>query len=664
MAMIKVFNMDDRNFGTNGNIAIKPIKCIETKKKSLNGWYIDVEIPIEYKEYIDKDKLFVVKTKSKINPQAFFIKDDSPIEYTKTKIIFQAEHVIFMARDFFLVDVRPTDLNGASALDYVNERTDKESPFTVNSDVETTNTAYFIRKSLLEAWATIEERWGGSFDVDNFTIQLKQNIGQDRGELIAYGKNLQGIKIYEDWSNVTTKIYPVGKDGLMLPEEYLESEIEYDKPYTRTVTFETELEEELQTEENLINELRMKANAYLEENQFPKVSYEVTSDINQKMEVGDTIYVKHPLVDLQVEVLEYEYNVLTEKVQKIIFGNFSRDVKQRFDEIKEEIKKQSIKISSQESTIEQQTALIKNLNKLGNVFIDDNEILILDELPLENATNILRIGMGGIGFSTTGYDGEYTTAWTIDGKFNADFIKFGTLDGSLIKAGSITAEHIASEVLEQGGSNLLINPVGLFGAYGWEGVCKEYTDTNIKKDTFGKSTLFLQNGTRSQIVQVPNGIYTISFLYKKLLSLADCKIEVNEHVINLTEEEWNKEIYTFEVTSNQIEIKLISDTDDSCYVADLMLNVGSMAQKYSSNATEVVTKNVKIGDGIEVTSTGSSTKQKIDDDGNRIINTKTDEVVAEYTDKGMNTKEIKSTKGEIAEILTVDMGNQTWISRL
>ena len=70
--MIKIFNADDRNFGTNGNIAIKPIKCIETKKKSLNGWYIDVEIPIEYKDYIDKDKLFVVKTKSKIFSTSIF----------------------------------------------------------------------------------------------------------------------------------------------------------------------------------------------------------------------------------------------------------------------------------------------------------------------------------------------------------------------------------------------------------------------------------------------------------------------------------------------------------------------------------------------------------------------------------------------------------------
>ena len=46
--------------------------------------------------------------------------------------------------------------------------------------------------------------------------------------------------------------------------------------------------------------------------------------------------------------------------------------------------------------------------------------------------------MGGIGFSNNGYDGDYTTAWTIDGMFNADFMVW-QLDGALIQAGSVKA---------------------------------------------------------------------------------------------------------------------------------------------------------------------------------------------------------------------------------
>ena len=429
--MIKIFDANDTIFNTNGNIVIKPLKLLEVKKKSLNGWYIEVEIPIKYKEYIKQDKLCVVKTKSKLKPQAFRI--DNP-EYGQRKISFTANHVMFDSKDYFLEDVRPTNLNGLNALKYINERTDKTSPFTIlSSDVETLDTCYFIRKNLFEAWEVIEERYGGVFDADNFDISFKTAIGVDRGEIIAYGKNLQNIKIFENWSNVCTKLYPVGKDGLLLESKYITSDIQYDKPYTKTVSFESELDEEEQTEENLLNELLVKATNYLQENKYPQVSYEITSDINQLVEIGDKIHVKHPLANILTEVLEYEFNGITKKVKKLVFGNYVRDVKTKFDSIKNSIEKVVNELSGQAKIINEQTDLINSLNKNGYVYIDDNEILILDELPKENAKNVWRFGLGGIGFSSTGYQGPFSIAMTADGKINADFISTGTLAASRVE---------------------------------------------------------------------------------------------------------------------------------------------------------------------------------------------------------------------------------------
>ena len=215
--MIKIFDANDKDFTSAGNIVINPTKCLEYKKKSLNGWYIEVEIPIKYKDYIEKDKLCVVKTKSKLNPQAFRIGND--IKKTNRKITFTANHVMFDAEDYFLVDVRPTNQNGLNALNYINDRTDNISPFTIYSNVENVNTAYFIRKNLLEAWATIEERWNGVFEADNWNISFLQSVGHDNGESIIYGKNMQSMEIYEDWSSVVTRLYPVGSYELMLPEK-------------------------------------------------------------------------------------------------------------------------------------------------------------------------------------------------------------------------------------------------------------------------------------------------------------------------------------------------------------------------------------------------------------------------------------------------------------
>lgn len=423
--MIKIFNATDTDFKTAGNIIINPLHCHEIKKKSLNGWYIEVEIPIKYKEYIEADKLCVVKTKSKLKPQAFRINDS--ITYTNRKIKFTAEHVMFDSRRYVLLDARPTNLNGQNGLKYVNERTDKISPFSITSNVENVSTAYFIRKTLLESWQVFEERWGGVFEADNWDISFKQSIGKDNGETIVYGKNMQGFEIFEDWSNVCTKILPVGYDGLLLPEKYLESETQYEISYTKIVDFQTDLEAEEQTETNLLVELRNNASKYLEENCVPKVSYTVNSNVNNDLEIGDTIKVLHPFVNIFTEVLEYEYDLISEKVKSLTFGNYTRDVKTKFNNIKNTIETIKQTVSKQEITIKEQTNLINSLNKNGYVYIDDNEILILDQLPKEKAKNVWRFGLGGIGFSSKGYEGLFETAITMDGKINADFITTGTM---------------------------------------------------------------------------------------------------------------------------------------------------------------------------------------------------------------------------------------------
>jgi phage minor structural protein len=68
---------------------------------------------------------------------------------------------------------------------------------------------------------------------------VRQNIGQDRGVNLSYGKNIVNITSDEDWSEVCTKLMPVGKDGLLLPEIWLEIDEQlYDIPYTKVISFD------------------------------------------------------------------------------------------------------------------------------------------------------------------------------------------------------------------------------------------------------------------------------------------------------------------------------------------------------------------------------------------------------------------------------------------
>lgn len=65
------------------------------------------------------------------------------------------------------------------------------------------------------------------------------------------------------------------------------------------------------------------------------------------------------------------------------------------------------------------------------------EILILDAPTKADAKNVIRLNKNGIGFSTSGYNGVYRNAWTIDGNLIADFITSGTMYADRIKGGTL-----------------------------------------------------------------------------------------------------------------------------------------------------------------------------------------------------------------------------------
>lgn len=99
--------------------------------------------------------------------------------------------------------------------------------------------------------------------------------------------------------------------------------------------------------------------------------------------------------------------------------------------------KNPIKGNFLEQAQKESAAIIEEFAKKGHRYETDNETYFLDKLPKEAAKYVMRMNLGGIAFSQNGWAGPYTTAWTIDGKFNADFISTGTLQAIKILGGSI-----------------------------------------------------------------------------------------------------------------------------------------------------------------------------------------------------------------------------------
>lgn len=446
--MIKVYNASEREFKSNGLGIVLPLRCIENKGYSLNGWSVEVEAAIEHIKILIKDNIIVVETKEK-GAQPFRIGN---LTYSNKRISFIANHIVFDAEKYLLDLVNPKNLTAAPFLNWINFRTDTPSPFIVDSDIEKiTKTIEFSRVSLLDALEETEKLFGGTYDIDGFKINLKQAIGKDEGSSIAYGKNLQSMKIVEDWSTVCTKLLPVGPDDLKLTDQYVYADIQYETPYTRSVSFSIDKKTDSgadKTIQEMRTELLQMAKDYLDESKVPKVNYEIESNIEQSLGIGDTISVKHPLVDLKTEVISYTYDVLTRRVKTLAFGNYVRDVKTVFQDLKNNIKEAVEKSEQNYEVVQHQTDIINNLNKLGNVYIDDSEILILDKLPKESAKNVWRIGLGGFGFSKNGYKGPFDVAITQDGAINGNFISAGVIKGIELSGNTITGGKIKGSTIE------------------------------------------------------------------------------------------------------------------------------------------------------------------------------------------------------------------------
>lgn len=237
----------------------------------------------------------------------------------------------------------------------------------------------------------------------------------------------------------------------------------------------------------------------------------------------------------------------------------------------------------------------------------------------------------------------------------------------------LTIEGLQVEVTSKGGSNLLRNSVGFFGNEYWEGTIISYTNTDIQQNNVSNSAIYLQNASiLQQIYNIKNGIYNISFNYKKLIDLANVTVDINGETYELDSNSWIGFEKQIEIKQNNFYIKFTSDTNDSCYISDLILIEGQYSQVWSQNSNEVQTDTVEIGKGIQVNSTTTNTYTRIDSDGNRTTNITTGEVSMEATDKGVRTPYIgptldnqgnkKRNSAEFGGISTQQVENQTWIS--
>lgn len=447
--MIKLFGINDMNFSSNGDVIINPLRAV-VHKEDNGPFYLDLETDLSYVDDLIEGNIIVANTPQ--GDQAFRVGN---VQKTRSRIKTRCYHVFYDTENYLIADSYVVEKNCNEALDYLNSATDNISPFTTLSDVQKVNTFRCVRKSLYEAIMTVLERWGGHLYRDNFDIQIRGSIGEDNGVSVRYAKNLKEIECDENWDNVVTKLMPVGKDGILLNDleqgvdPYVYSETTYDLPYTKTVSFTQEIDEEdfeneQQYKQALLDDLRLQGQNYVDENCVPKVNYTLKANLEKISDIGDTISVidERLGIDLITHLISYDFDCILEKYTELEFGNFQQKLSNLMGDITSETQSQI-----GESTTQLQITLSSQLqeaqdeiwNALGSSYViyEGDKILVVDKLPKEEAVNVIMINSGGIAFSQTGINGNFVTAWTIDGEFNAQAINVINFTADLIKGGTL-----------------------------------------------------------------------------------------------------------------------------------------------------------------------------------------------------------------------------------
>ncbi|MBR5235751.1 MAG: phage tail protein [Clostridia bacterium] len=465
-----------------------------TVTEERNGSYeLSLQYPItgQWYDRITEGCIIKAKANETSEPQLFRVyKSSKPL---KGLVTYSAEHISYDLNGIPTLGFSIKSATPQMAINRAIEEAGLPCPFSVISDISTLNstsipTPCSVRAILGGQEGSVLDVWGGEYEFDNFVIKLHEQRGADNGVLIEYGKNLKDLKQEANIADCYTHLMPYAvyqEDGeddeekqevyVFLSEKVLPLQkaenIGHNKAYI--MDFSAEFGEDEKITEAA---LREKATAYAAGAELgaPKVSITVsfiqlwqTEEYKniaplERVKLCDTVTVHFSQlgVNASAKVIKTVYDSLAEKYESVELGDAKSTLadtinaqNNAIEQIKDSIRKGQAKASEElKKAILNATNLITG-HSGGYVVLNPaekpQEILILDAPTIEEAVKVWRWNSGGLGYSSTGYNGEFALAMTMDGAIVADFITAGALNGVLLQADSVKASAISAEYKQE-----------------------------------------------------------------------------------------------------------------------------------------------------------------------------------------------------------------------
>lgn len=466
----RLFEADSTVFTSGGMGSLPDVTTLEIQQ-DLNGEFeLYMEYPVDglHADDITVERIIYTKPDDLSSSQPFRIYDVEE-ELDGYKYTIYAHHIGYDLSDY---PVEPFGATGVlPALTGLVSHSMVSHSFTVWTDITNTETAFSLeeprsfRACIGGVQGSILDRFGGELEWDCFTVKLHAHRGSDRGVYIRYAKNLESFKNERETENWTGVLAYWSQDDqtVMGDIQYITDHAQYarERIYLLNATEDFD-------DPPVPSDLNARATQYMTANDFGvpfsdtlKISFvplwqtEEYKNIAslERVALGDTVHVIYRSYNVAMQVISVIYDGVLGKYKEITLGKkkatLSSTIKQIINDSSDGVV--ATAVSMMQGAIDHAADVLAG--GTGGCIVTGrnadglpNEIYIMDSPDMGTAVNVLRINYAGIAFSQTGINGQYTTAWTIDSHFVANFITAGELNGNLIKAGSILASALEASI--------------------------------------------------------------------------------------------------------------------------------------------------------------------------------------------------------------------------
>ena len=424
-------------------------KCEEAR----NGIYeLTFDYPITGIHAQELSYLRIIKEKPNPtdDPQLFFI--DRIGKVMNGKFTVYCKHISYLLSGYEITTGTAGSAVAACAL-----LQNAASGFIITTDKSTTGNFKISEPSSVRSWfggktGSLLDVYGtGEWKYNNFSCNLMLHRGADRGETIRYAKNLLELSQEIDSSNLYTHVqaYWKNEDTTVLSSK-VSTGLNLGFPKTLVLDFSGEYEE-APTNQQLTD----KVNNYISNHNLTtpnnniKLDFVQSGELTHRIDLCDTVSIHYEALGItrtQMKCIRTVYDCIKEKYIETEFGDARTNITDTMVSQTQAIAQKPSKSYLAEAVAHATQLITGNLG--GHLILHDSngdgepdELLIMDTDNINTAVNVWRFNQAGWGHSSSGYDGPYTLAATLDGGMVANFITAGSMSANRVRTGMIVSEN-------------------------------------------------------------------------------------------------------------------------------------------------------------------------------------------------------------------------------